>query len=433
VLLKMSEFRFKDRFKSKNTKFSQENKRNEYLRKQKEKRRDLSMQLRVLSHDVLQSSSKANRTKKNARKAAARPHMLTNQLSEPEWMTEIPNDMVALIDASQEVRCEWFVLARPEGRRCVVISSRGTTISYLENGRVLHQFKSFLPGGGLNAQNGSSSIVECIYYEPTKIYYILDVMSWNDMHCYECNAEFRFYWLRAKVEETPFISPQFSAQQQFSFLPVPYWECSWHGLREAYASELPYVRNGLLFYHREGHYEIGLTPLILLWKDGTVTSYLDADGEETIALRIVNEVRDEVMEEAVEDQRHSTVPASAGATELSSNAVLCTQEGVPLLALADMSHPDTATTSEEEMARFANIRIGSVVRGAISEAGHEEETGAPFIVNFQPHKVNVQPSLLSSDALLSYKESSVVLVIWFTNYYVLYVDCWTSRCVLIRK
>lgn len=346
------------------------------------------MQLRVISHDILQTSSKANYPKKKHRKFA-RPHMLSNQLCEPEWMTEIPSDMVYPVDTCGNIRYEWFVLARPEGRRCVVVSSRGTTTSYLENGRVLHQFKTFLPGGGLNSQNGSSSILECIYYEPTKIYYIIDVMSWNDMHCYECDAEFRFYWLRAKVEETPFICPQFSSKQQYAFLPVPYWECSWHGLLEAYKSTLDFSRNGLLFYHREGHYEIGLTPLVLLWKDATVTAYLDADGEETIALRVANKVRDELMEESVQDPvgvaSGSVVDAN---TELSPNAVLCTQEGIPLLALSEMTYPEDLFRGESHATRFGNISDGSVIRGAIADAGHDEETGAPYITRFLPHKVS---------------------------------------------
>ena len=399
----MSAFRFKDKFKANlSSKYSQEYKRNEYLRRQKERRRDLSMQLRVLSHDILPSESNSKRHKKNLRKVA-RPHMVSNQLCEPEWMTEVPYGMVVESDDGR-IQCEWIVLARPEGRRCVVISSKGCTVSYLENGRVLHQFKSFLPGGGLSAQGGSSAILDCIYYEPSNIYYILDIMSWNDMHCYECTAEFRFYWLRAKLDETPFIAPpppSHAQQQQHFFVAAPCWECSMEGLREAYLGHTPFTKNGLLFYHREGHYEVGLTPLVLLWKDVSVTSYLDDAGDETIALRVVDDVcpADEGMSVEQFSERpvgeHASRAVSetvgeGGSAGLSAGAMLCTLEGVSLVAWADVLQGllgGQRQGLEGAAPDVSGVRGGTVVRGSIQEAGYDQFSGAPYVRGFILHKV----------------------------------------------
>ena len=37
---------------------------------------------------------------------------------------------------------------------------------------------------------------------------------------------------------------------------------------------MPFTRDGLQFLHRYSHYEIGLTPLMLLWKDSACSTYL---------------------------------------------------------------------------------------------------------------------------------------------------------------
>lgn len=62
-----------------------------------------------------------------------------------------------------------YVLARPAGKKCFVVSSDGTTVSRLRNGSVLHHFPSALPGGarkkGTSGPAQSYSILDCIFHE----------------------------------------------------------------------------------------------------------------------------------------------------------------------------------------------------------------------------------------------------------------------------
>ena len=37
---------------------------------------------------------------------------------------------------------------------------------------------------------------------------------------------------------------------------------------------MPFVRDGLLLLNKEGHYELGPTPLALLWKDAHCSQYM---------------------------------------------------------------------------------------------------------------------------------------------------------------
>ena len=56
---------------------------------------------------------------------------------------------------------------------------------------------------------------------------------------------------------------------------VPYYECDGPGLALAYGQQFPFIKDGLLFMHKAGHYEVGLqpTPLALLWKDQRTSRY----------------------------------------------------------------------------------------------------------------------------------------------------------------
>ena len=85
----------------------------------------------------------------------------------PEWLVEIPSNLAT----------DWFVLPRPEGQRCLVISSRGQTVSRLRNGGVvLERFHSGLPAGGSGgsgSRGGDTCIVDCIYNTESQTYYVL--------------------------------------------------------------------------------------------------------------------------------------------------------------------------------------------------------------------------------------------------------------------
>lgn len=61
---------------------------------------------------------------------------------------------------------------------------------------------------------------------------------------------------------------------------IPYHECDRQGLACAYSSPTPFIRDGLLFYLKAGHYQLGPTPLVLLWKDERITRYPMSDGRQ---------------------------------------------------------------------------------------------------------------------------------------------------------
>ena len=214
-------------------------------------------------------------------------------------------------------------MPRPEGRRCLVISSQQMTISRHRNGSILHRFPSVLPNGSRASMAGSGDdfcILDCIFHEPNSTYYILDMMCWKGYALYDCSAEFRLFWVQGKLAECASGSAQ--DQARYPFVPVPAYTCSpgdmlakdcssntttlcgaasapycnlsavatsqlWQplslvlhaeGLQQAYSTPVPFQRDGLYLLHKEGHYSLSSTSLAVLWKDSSCSQYFVDTG-----------------------------------------------------------------------------------------------------------------------------------------------------------
>ncbi|KAL3143993.1 hypothetical protein ABBQ32_003801 [Trebouxia sp. C0010 RCD-2024] len=192
------------------------------------------------------------------------------QLMQPEWLTDIPADLCT----------NWYVMPRPEGRRCLVISSQHMTISRHRNGSMLHKFPSILPNGSRESSAGSGDdfcILDCVFHEAASVYYVLDMMCWKGYALYDCSAEFRLFWVQSKLAEC--LPGPGQQQQRYPFVPVPAFTCTQGGLQHAYSSPVPFQRDGLYFLHKEGHYSLDSTPLAVLWKDEACSQYcIDTDA-----------------------------------------------------------------------------------------------------------------------------------------------------------
>lgn len=187
-----------------------------------------------------------------------------------EWMVEVPADLGP---------AHWLVLARPEGHKCLVISENGETIARKKNGRVLSRFQSALPGGrrGLGQkQHSLQCVLECVFHESDGTFYVVDLLYWKGQSMLDCEASFRFAWCHSKLQEYPELTSTTTkaGTGHVQFRPLACFECSRQGLEQAYRSEFPFSKDGLLFYHKEGHYASGeLTPLVLSWKDAATSKY----------------------------------------------------------------------------------------------------------------------------------------------------------------
>ncbi|DBA86304.1 TPA: hypothetical protein ACH3X2_005543 [Trebouxia sp. C0005] len=263
---------------------SQQKRRDEALHRQQAARRDLGRHARKLATLTVNAPSRVDQEvdqavlnsegmqSSNQEPDESLREYYARQLMQPEWLTDMPENLCS----------EWYVMPRPEGRRCLVISSQQMTISRHRNGSILHRFPSILPNGSRASMAGSGNdfcILDCIFHEPNSTYYIIDMMCWKGYALYDCSAEFRLFWVQGKLAECTSGSAQ--GQARYPFVPVPAYTCSPEGLQQAYSTPVPFQRDGLYLLHKEGHYSLSSTPLAVLWKDSSCSQYFvdtDANG-----------------------------------------------------------------------------------------------------------------------------------------------------------
>ena len=105
---------------------------------------------------------------------------------------------------------------------------------------------------------------------------MLDVVAWNGTSMYDCDAEFRFFWAHTRLTQEcdACEPPDPSVGREYAFAPTPWYECDADGVRRAYeARDVGDCEvDGLLFYHKEAAYDVGATPLVLLWRDAKTSS-----------------------------------------------------------------------------------------------------------------------------------------------------------------
>jgi len=177
-----------------------------------------------------------------------------------EWMEELPDDFYSRL---------WYVLPCPKGKRCLlVVQQNGRTHAFNKLGNRICTHQTLLP---------RNTIVYCIYNEIDEIYYLIDILLWNNQ--LYCHSEFqcRFFILSSLFNEQ---------KQQLSTIDKnknPYkFELIQHYFIESkeqcikyFEQENYYELDGYLFYHSLGIYHEGYSPLTCWLKPFMVEEILE--------------------------------------------------------------------------------------------------------------------------------------------------------------
>uniref|UniRef100_A0A671KV70 Snurportin-1 n=1 Tax=Sinocyclocheilus anshuiensis TaxID=1608454 RepID=A0A671KV70_9TELE len=254
-------------YKSKYSVLEQSERRRRFLELQKEKRLNYVNHARQLADGDWTGADSEDEEKKSQRQLENSadeegmeieqkkklPKHYANQLMLSEWLVDVPADLSS----------DWLMVVCPVGKRSLVVASKGSTSSYTKSGYCVNRFPSLIPGGNRHnsALGKDYTILDCIYSDVDRTYYILDVMCWRGHPVYDCSTEFRFYWLQSKVEEVEGLS-EISQINPFRFVGLNSISCSTESIQMALAHEYNFTVDGLLFYHKETHYTPGSTPLV---------------------------------------------------------------------------------------------------------------------------------------------------------------------------
>jgi len=252
-----------DEYKGKNYRSGdQEYRRGEVLERQKKKRFDAVNYARRLADGDLDEDEVEEASMDiqdgSPEKKEKRFNPYKNQLMLSEW----------LVDPPPELEAEWTMVLCPAGRRLLVVAHKGYTYAYTKGGYMLNSFPSALPGGSFKTFHKGSNvysnftILDCVYDEVNRTYWMLDLMCYRGNPIYDSDTEFRFFWLHSKLlEDCPGIGEQSSANP-FKFIPCENVPCTADAIRDSISDMHPFELDGLLFYHKSSHYTPGRTPLV---------------------------------------------------------------------------------------------------------------------------------------------------------------------------
>ncbi|XP_003744960.1 snurportin-1 [Galendromus occidentalis] len=254
----------------------QESRRAEFLSRQKDKRYDALQHARDLAQGFFpkgQPSEKMDSSdSEEGVKPRRPPRSYRGQLMLSEWLLEVPDLK------------EYIVVPCPKGKRALLVASQGITKLYARNGFNLHTFVSNLPGGSLNSNRqlnwkaNDFTILDVVYNDSVKTCYILDLVAWRSKPYYDSDTCFRFYWLRTQFTEC--AEQIASAKRKIKLEIVPSFEWNKDQLSELLQAEKPPFEaeiDGMLFYHKDGHYIPGCCPLVGWLKPFMITEVLGID------------------------------------------------------------------------------------------------------------------------------------------------------------
>lgn len=232
---------------------SQEERRKILLACQKKGRSELLNKLRGLTKcDDSESDGDSSSTQGNLYKKYRKQYKNILMLS--EWLTALPCDFEDY----------WTFVFCPKGKRNLLVAKNGRTKVYNRHGVFINSFRSLLPLG--HPEDDSTSkcgavILDVIWDIKTKTYYVLDVLQWKNQVFYECEREFRFSWLQSKFLELQ----EDMGGYVYSVTLLPEYcisDIQEHILNyPAFPNNVPEV-DGVLFFHKQGHYITGKTPLV---------------------------------------------------------------------------------------------------------------------------------------------------------------------------
>uniref|UniRef100_A0A224Z910 Snurportin-1 n=1 Tax=Rhipicephalus zambeziensis TaxID=60191 RepID=A0A224Z910_9ACAR len=247
-------------YKLKYSASSQEARREKFFEDQKKKRSDLFEHARRIALGSDDRGASGNNDEKMdcsvSRPRRNAPRIYKNRLMLSEWLVDIPEDFAE----------NWLVVPCPVAKRCLVVSSKGCTKSYARNGYRIAMFSSLLPGGSKfsDGKHSDFCLLDCVFSEVHRTYYILDLLCWKSHPVYDSEAEFRFYWRDEKLNEFPQIKETPEGSRRCRFVTLPRYPCTKEAISALMNSPLPFEdeMDGLLLYHKKGHYFEGVSPLV---------------------------------------------------------------------------------------------------------------------------------------------------------------------------
>ncbi|XP_058463077.1 snurportin-1 [Malaya genurostris] len=231
--------------------------------------------LELIEKESTDTDSKSNRH----RPRVWFSELYRNKIQLSEWMYERPDDLES-----------WYMLPCPVGTRCLLVIRRGLAVAYDKSGRSMTRFATALG----NKQR--VTVLDC-FLTKDRIFYAIDLLVYNEMDLVQCECQFRFLWLRSKLDEDEVPNKICKSKElgwRLEILPV-YDFCKPNEIADCLSrfpmfSEKTTRLDGLLFYHKESNYIYGRTPLVTWLFPFMIPDLLAGSWGETMNHRYLHQI-----------------------------------------------------------------------------------------------------------------------------------------------
>ena len=106
------------------------------------------------------------------------------------------------------------------------------------------------------------------------MFYILDFMAWNSHVFLDSDRECRYFFLESKLTEDSSRLGQRTSRNPLLFQFLPQYPCKKQILEELFSKTYSVPVDGLLFFHKQGHYKRNYSPLCTWLKPHMVPEVL---------------------------------------------------------------------------------------------------------------------------------------------------------------
>ncbi|XP_049544552.1 snurportin-1 [Anopheles darlingi] len=202
-----------------------------------------------------QSGNQPNASQRR-RRMSCRSKLYAKKLQLSEWMYERPEDLE-----------NWYIVRCPVGQRCLLVIRNKLAVAYDKRGQSIATVRT-----NIHVQHMRGTIVLDCVLAPNHIFYILDVLVYQQLELVQCECQFRFSWIANKFVEDE-LNERFNAKStlkknRLELKLLRHYDCAPLDNLAVCLSHYPPFDDdgtrldGFLFYHKESHYVYGKTPLV---------------------------------------------------------------------------------------------------------------------------------------------------------------------------
>eukprot|EP01138_Halocafeteria_seosinensis_P011542 gb/GECG01011790.1/.p1 GENE.gb/GECG01011790.1/~~gb/GECG01011790.1/.p1 ORF type:complete len:441 (+),score=34.29 gb/GECG01011790.1/:1-1323(+) len=235
--------------------------------------------------DILLDESGPTR-KKPAHNNLVKRKAFVSHMSLPEWLIEVPQDL----DGSGSLEEGWIVIPRPEGTHATLVAANSRTTIRDKHGLRLYIGTLNIPGGCPGSKGGSASVLDGIFHMRSKTFFAVDCLSWNGLPLWDCAAIVRRSWLLSNL--TPLgngatdlnsLSVISHRENTLALSVTPHYECSHDGILTAYKEQFSFNKDGLLFFQKAAPYGEGyVNPCVLQYKDSDCSRWCPTTASDSL-------------------------------------------------------------------------------------------------------------------------------------------------------